>query len=169
MPRRTWLATFFQWIQRLPPQWFATKSLGHQSLGHQSLGKQGEDFAARYLKRLGYKIVGRHVDLRVGELDIIAVENSTDDGRRPKQRTIVFVEVKTRTDHDAGTPAEAVDDLRQQRMTRAALAYLKSHGLLEYPARFDVIALTWPAGAREPTLEHFQNAFPATGRGQFFN
>jgi putative endonuclease len=164
MPLRTWLATCFQWIQRLPPQWFATKSLGHQSLGHQSLGKQGEDFAARYLQRLGYKIVGRHVDLRVGELDIIAVDSRTDN-----RRTVVFVEVKTRTDHEAGTPAEAIDDLRQQRMTRAALAYLKAHGLLEYPARFDVIALTWPDGAREPTLEHFKDAFPAMGRGQFFS
>lgn len=135
-------------------RWFAPKSLGPEALG-----KRGEDFAARYLKRLGYHIVGRQIDLRVGELDIVAVD----------VRTVVFVEVKTRTSCDAGSPAEAVDDLRQQRMTRAALAYLKSHGLLEYPARFDVIALTWPDGAREPTLEHFKDAFPATGRGQFFN
>jgi putative endonuclease len=129
-----------------------------------SLGKRGEDFAARYLKKRGYKIVGRHVDLHVGELDIIAV-----DCRTHNRRNIVFVEVKTRTDHDAGTPAEAVDDVRQQRMTRAALAYLKSHGLLEYPARFDVLALTWPDSARTPTVEHIQNAFPAAGRGQFFS
>jgi len=129
-----------------------------------SLGERGEEFAARYLKRLGYDIVGRQIDLHVGELDIVAVDNNADRGR-----TIVFVEVKTRTSSDAGSPAEAVDDLRQQRMTRAALAYLKSHGLLEYPARFDVIALLWPEGDREPTLEHFKNAFPATGRGQFFS
>ena len=135
---KTWLA-----------KWFLPKSLG----------QRGEDFAARYLKRLGYHIVGRQVDLRVGELDIVAVDG----------RTVVFVEVKTRTSDAAGSPAEAVDDLRQERMTRAALAYLKSHGLLEYPARFDVIALLWPDGARAPTVEHIQNAFPAAGgRGQFF-
>jgi putative endonuclease len=143
MPLYTWLANWF------PPRW----------LGTQSLGERGEDFAARYLKRLGYHIVGRQVDLRVGELDIIAVDG----------RTVVFVEVKTRTSDAAGAPAEAVDDLRQERMTRAALAYLKSHGLLEHAARFDVVALTWPEGAREPTLEHFKDAFPATGRGQFFS
>ena len=153
MPPRSWSAR--SWLAR----WFAPKSLGPETLG-----KRGEDFAARYLKRRGYDIVGRQVDLRVGELDIIAVDNST-----PNRRTVVFVEVKTRTNCDAGTPAEAVDDERQQRMTRAALAYLKSHGLLEYPARFDVIALTWPDGAREPTLEHFKDAFPAMGRGQFFS
>jgi putative endonuclease len=140
-------------------RWLAPKSRGPDSLG-----QRGEDFAARYLKRQGYKILGRQVDLRVGELDIIAVDEHADRGR-----TIVFVEVKTRTNTDAGTPAEAVDEERQQRMTRAALFYLKSHGLLEYPARFDVIALLWPTGTREPTLEHFKNAFPATGHGQFFN
>jgi len=130
-----------------------------------SLGQRGEDFAARYLQRLGYHIVSRQVDLRVGELDLVAVDNNTDSGR-----TVVFVEVKTRTNTDAGSPAEAVDDRRQERMTRAALAYLKSHGLLEYPARFDVIALTWPDGARTPIVEHIQNAFPAAGgRGQFFS
>src|SRR3990172_5087329 len=96
-------------------EWFPPKSLG----------ERGEDFAALYLKRLGYHIVGRQVDLRVGELDIVAVDG----------RTVVFVEVKTRTSTVAGSPAEAVDDLRQERMTRAALAYLKSHGLLEYSAR----------------------------------
>ncbi len=138
MPLKTWLAKWF------PPK---------------SLGERGEDFAARYLKRLGYHIVGRQVDLRVGELDIVAVDG----------RTVVFVEVKTRTSTAAGSPAEAVDDERQLRMTRAALAYLKSHGLLEYSARFDVVALIWPEGARTPTVEHIQNAFPAVGRGQFFS
>lgn len=127
--------------------------------GQTSLGQRGEDFAVRYLKRLGYHVVGRQVDLRVGELDVVAVDG----------RTVVFVEVKTRTSDSAGTAAEAVDQQRQERMTRAALAYLKAHGLLEYSARFDVIALTWPDGARTPTVDHIRDAFPAIGRGQFFS
>lgn len=156
-------------LRELVTRWFAPKSLGRPSPGHASLGKRGEDYAARYLKRLGYHVVGRQVDLHVGELDIVAVDFNAVDTKTDDRRTIVFVEVKTRTSTAAGSPAEAVDDLRQERMTRAALAYLKSHGLLEYRARFDVIALTWPEGAREPTVEHIQNAFPAVGRGQFFS
>lgn len=141
-------------LREIVTHWFLQKSLGHGSLG-----KRGENFAVRYLKRLGYHVLGRQVDLRVGELDIVAVDG----------RTVVFVEVKTRTSDAAGTPAESVDQLRQERMTRAALAYLKAHGLLEYAARFDVIALTWPDGARTPTIEHIRDAFPAIGRGQFFS
>ena len=124
------------------------------------LGLRGEDAAARFLKRKRYRILARHVDSPLGELDIIAVDG----------RTIVFVEVKTRASTDAGTPAEAIDDRKQRRMTQAALAYLKANGLLNYSSRFDVVAITWPADARRPSnIEHFENAFEATGRGQFYS
>ena len=122
------------------------------------MGQRGEDAAARYLKRKGYHILARHVDSPLGELDIIAVDN----------RTVVFVEVKTRTSTDAGHPAEAIDERKERRMTQAALAYLKSQRLLQYAARFDVVAITWPAGARHPAIEHIENAFEPVGRGQFF-
>jgi putative endonuclease len=95
----------------------------------------------------------------LGELDIVAVDG----------RTVVFVEVKTRRSADAGHPAEAIDDLKERRMTQAALAYLKTHRLLEHSSRFDVVAVTWPAGSKRPTIEHIIDAFPAVGRGQFFS
>ena len=72
---------------------------------------------------------------------------------------------------DAGHPAEAVDDRKQRRLTRLAVTFLKRHRLLEYehPARFDVIAVTWPAGKRRPKIEHFQNAFDAVGTQEFYS
>jgi putative endonuclease len=124
-----------------------------------SLGERGEQAAARYLKRLGYHILARHLDLPLGELDLIVVEG----------RTVVFVEVKTRASNSAGHPADAIDDRKQQRMTQAALAYLKSHRLLDHASRFDVVAVTWTADAKQPTIEHIVDAFPAVGRGQFFS
>ena len=55
-------------------------------------------------------------------------------------------------------------------MTQGALAYLKTNRLLSYTARFDVVAITWPAEAPRPTsIEHFKNVFEAAGRGQFFS
>ena len=123
-----------------------------------TLGEQGERRAARYLRRLGYRVVATRRRLRYGEIDIVAVDG----------KTLVFVEVKTRRSDSAGRPARAVDDLRRRRLTRAATAFLKSHGLLEYPARFDIVEVLWPASARRPNITHHQNAFPAEGRGQFF-
>jgi putative endonuclease len=130
-----------------------------ERLPKKSLGRRGEDAATRFLKRLGYRILVRGHDSRLGELDIIAVDG----------RTIVFVEVKTRTSTDAGHPVDAIDATKQRRMTQAALAYLKSHGLLQNAARFDVVAITWPDSARHPSIEHFKNAFSPVGAGQFFS
>jgi putative endonuclease len=124
-----------------------------------SFGQCGEDAAARYLKRQGFRILERGHDSPLGEIDIIAVDG----------RTVVFVEVKTRASNDAGHPTEAIDDLKQRRMTHAALAYLKSKRLLESAARFDVVAVTWPAHSRRPQIEHYRNAFLATGTQQFYS
>src|SRR5215471_17059126 len=84
------------------------------------LGYLGERAAEKFLKRKGYKIVARGLRSRGGELDLVAVDG----------RTIVFVEVKTRSSGQYGDPSEAVDLRKQKRMTRAALVYLKRHGLL---------------------------------------
>jgi putative endonuclease len=124
-----------------------------------SLGRRGEDAATRFLKRLGYRIIARGHDSRLGELDIIAVDG----------RTVVFVEVKTRTSTDAGLPTDAIDATKQRRMTQSALAFMKSHNLLQNASRFDVIAITWPESAPEPAIEHYKNAFEPVGAGQFFS
>jgi putative endonuclease len=124
-----------------------------------TFGQRGEAAAVRYLRRRGYKILARGDRFGPGELDLVALD----------RRTIVFVEVKTRQSHDAGHPAEAVDQDKQRRLTRLAVAFLKRHGLLEYPARFDVIAITWPADRWFPTIEHIRDAFEAVGKGQFYS
>jgi putative endonuclease len=125
-----------------------------------SLGQRGEAAAARHLRRRGYKIIAlgdrlKHRD----ELDIVAYRG----------KTIVFAEVKTRTSSDAGHPAEAVDAAKQRRLTKLAVTFLKRHRLLEYSARFDVIAITWPADKRRPKIEHIENAFEAVGQWEFYS
>jgi putative endonuclease len=50
-----------------------------------------------------------------------------------------------------------------------ALAFLHQHRLLDHPARFDVIAVSWPPNRREPQVVHYANAFEAVGRFQMFN
>ena len=124
-----------------------------------TLGQRGEAAAARYLRRRGYKILARSDHFGPGELDLVALD----------RETIVFVEVKTRQTHAAGHPADAVDDIKQRRLTRLAVTFLKRHGLLECPARFDVIAITWPAKKWFPTIEHIKNAFEAVGKWEFYS
>ena len=127
-------------------------------LAPRSLGQRGEDAAARFLRKLGYTILARGHRDRIGEIDLIAVEG----------RTVVFIEVKTRSSQAAGHPAEAVDDDKQRRLTKLAMTYLKRHDLLECSARFDVVAITWPDARSKPKIEHFKNAFEPIGvQGMF--
>lgn len=123
------------------------------------LGRRGEDAAARFLRRLGYVIVARGHRDKIGEIDLIAVDG----------RTVVFVEVKTRTGELKGTPAEAVDEDKQRRLTRLAAAYMKRHDLLDCKARFDIVAVTWPAASRQPRIEHIKDAFEAVGMEGLFS
>jgi len=125
----------------------------------QSLGQRGETAAVRYLKRQGFTIIAASQRERIGEIDIIAVEN----------RVLVFVEVKTRESTARGRPTDAVDADKQRRLTRLALGYLRRNDLLEHPSRFDVISIVWPAEQLKPQLEHIRNAFPAAGEGQMFS
>ena len=124
-----------------------------------TLGQRGEAEAARFLQRLGYLILARSRRLSPGELDLVALDG----------RTIVFIEVKTRRSADTGHPSEAVDNIKQRKLTRLAVTFMKRHGLLEHPARFDVVAITWPEGRGKPTIEHFINAFDAVGKNEFYS
>jgi putative endonuclease len=94
----------------------------------------------------------------VGELDLVAVDG----------RTVVFVEVKTRQRGQPDHPVEAVGPAKQRRVMRAAVSYLKAHRLMDYPCRFDVIAVVWPRSAWRPTIEHYVAAFDATAFGRYF-
>jgi len=132
--------TLADWLGRLLP--------------NKPLGQRGERAAERHLRRSGYRIVARGDRSKWGELDLIAVDGET----------VVFVEVKTRDGQDAGHPSEAVNLTKRRKLTRLAVSFLKRHGLLESPARFDVVAVTWPQDARRPQIEHFKNAFEAVGQ-----
>jgi putative endonuclease len=112
------------WRAKCFSKWFAPLSFG----------QLGERAAAKHLRRHGYLIIAHGERDQFGEIDLIAVDG----------RTVVFVEVKTRSAHDGGHPAEAVDADKQKRLTRAAAAYRRRHDLLETSARFDVVAITWP-------------------------
>jgi putative endonuclease len=115
-----------------------------------ALGQRGENVAARYLRNLGYTIIVRNFRCNLGEIDIVA-----KDGK-----TLVFVEVKTRT-ADEPTPEDQVNSPKRHQITKAAKLYLSRYGIPQPPARFDVVAIIWPDG-REPQIRHTPHAFEAT-------
>lgn len=111
-------------------------------------GPWGEWWAAWYLRGRGYRILGRNVRVRGGEVDLLAAA-----GRR-----LVLVEVKTResTVRDAW---EAVDARKRRRLVRAAWQLLR--GVESCGVQFDVVAVIGRPGRRPRQIAHRPAAFSA--------
>lgn len=112
-------------------------------------GARGEALAAKYYERRGYRVLERNFRTRQGEIDVIA----------QKENTIVFAEVKTRSEHAIAQPREFVTAQKQRRLILAARRYLLLHPQwAESFLRFDVVEVILPEQGR-PLLRCIENAF----------
>ena len=84
-------------------------------MSNTSVGNQGENLACDYLKKQGYKILGRNYRIRGGEIDIVATD----------QNYLVFVEVKTRYSHQYGLPVESMTTWKIKFLLKTAKFYLQ--------------------------------------------
>ena len=100
-------------------------------MNHLGTGKTGEDLAAAYLKKNGYRILARNYRCPYGEVDIIAQEGGI----------IVFVEVKSRRSDLYGDPQHAVDLHKQKKLSLISIHYLNERNIPSDRARFDVVAV----------------------------
>ena len=112
------------------------------------LGKRGEALAWNFLRKQGYAILEKNYRTRFGEVDVVA----------RKQGVLVFLEVKTRRDSRFGSPLEAVDWRKRQKLSRVAEAFLQEKGLENSPARFDILSVMWD-GRGEPQFSLLEDAF----------
>ncbi|MFW2331404.1 MAG: YraN family protein [Nitrospinota bacterium] len=114
---------------------------------HIAKGKYGEDLATLFLKKGGYKILGRNVIIKRHEVDIIAMD----------QNQLVFIEVKSRSENCMIDPLEVVNSKAQQRLKRAANLFIAKQKLSDLSVRFDIIAI-YIAG-NDAQVKHIRNAF----------
>ena len=112
------------------------------------LASAGEDAAIHYLTTKGYTILHRNIRFPEGELDIVA---SFD-------RTLVFIEVKTRRTEKYGEPYQSVLEAKQRRQVAMASRFISLCRLQGIPLRFDVISIVLPPGG-EAKIEHIEGAF----------
>jgi putative endonuclease len=109
-------------------------------------GRRGEEIAAAYLARKGYKVVQRNWSCAAGELDLVV-----EDGA-----TLVFVEVRTRTGRQFGTAEESITPAKQARLVNLAQAYLQATAALHPSWRIDVVAVQFEPG--QVRVNHIENA-----------
>jgi putative endonuclease len=116
---------------------------------HIERGREGEDWAARVLKKSRYKIVERNFRTPAGEIDIVA-----RDGK-----CLVFVEVRTRGSVEFGLPQETVIARKRSRLCRAARWYLQANRIGDVDCRFDVVSIVMDDERRTPQVEIIRDAF----------
>lgn len=107
------------------------------------LGNLGEDIACKYLENKKYKILERNYRKPWGEIDIIA---------KAKDKTLVFVEVKTMKDGGLNSlkPEDQMSRAKIEKFKRTAQLYAGERGNLiseKKGWRLDVIAITLPENA----------------------
>lgn len=115
---------------------------------HLRYGELGERAAKQSLKRQGLKFLTANFRSKRGEIDLIFRQRDC----------LVFVEVKTRSSEEWVRPAAAVDRERRERLSRAALDYLRLLKNPQVKIRFDIVEVLLNEGVvRE--VRHLPNTF----------
>jgi putative endonuclease len=113
---------------------------------HNEIGLRGEQIATDYLEQKNYKILDRNWRYGRAEIDIVAMDGVT----------LVFAEVKTRSNDLFERPESAVDDKKRRLLARAAVAYMRKINH-EWAVRFDILAVILRGDAF--FIDHFEDAF----------
>jgi len=100
-------------------------------------GNRGEQYAVEFLVSNGFQIVERNFRIRGGEIDIIAIE--TDP--QTDEKTLVFLEVVTRSSGDYGTPLEAIGYYKMRALIKATQFYKMKHPKLPDLMRIDAVSV----------------------------
>ncbi len=111
------------------------------------LGRLGEDLALKKIRSLGYMFIARNYRCPLGEVDLVARDGDT----------LVFIEIKTRKGRSLGYAKESITKRKRRQLSKVALAYMKSHGVVDARSRFDVVAVHIRGGITE--IEVVRNAF----------
>jgi putative endonuclease len=113
---------------------------------HNETGKKGEDIASTYLEAQNISILERNWRYKRAEIDIIGMDG----------KTLIFIEVKTRTDDILDRPENAVNTKKRTLMIKAAIAYMH-HIKHDWAIRFDIISVI--LRKEKPQIDHFKDAF----------
>ena len=106
--------------------------------------------ALDHLKQQGLSLIEQNYLTKLGEIDIIMLDKTTD--------TLVFVEVRYRKNTSHGTSTETVALSKQQKLIRTAQQYLQKHpNYQHFLCRFDVIGVE--SDLKYPTITWIQSAF----------
>jgi putative endonuclease len=115
-------------------------------------GRAGEDLAAAFLTLVGYDVVERNVRVAGGEIDLVA----------RREGWLILCEVRLRTEHGFGHPAETVQGRKLHALVRAGRAYVARRPRETTCWRFDLLTVRFTSPT-EAQVQHFPGAVPLDG------
>jgi putative endonuclease len=111
------------------------------------IGILGEKLARDFLKKKRYNILETNFRCQYGEIDIIA----------RKKDYLVFIEVRTKTSNDFGSPEESVTHLKKEKLVASALSYLSDQKAKSVLWRIDFVAVELDQKSKPVRIELFDN------------
>lgn len=112
-------------------------------MDRRALGKLGEKLARDYLKSKGYRILDANYRCSIGEIDIIAENKSR----------LAFIEVRTRSSREYGTPEESITDAKREKLASLCMEYINSHKVSR-EWHLDLIAVEIDREGKLERIEH---------------
>ncbi len=114
------------------------------------LGRRGELVAKDFLLKKGLSFVKSNYRFERAEIDLIFEDL--------KEKTLVFIEVKTRTNKNFGEPEESVTPLKMEQIRKAAMGFVTEHEEFDqFFLRLDVITIMINGDRTE--VNHIEDAF----------
>ena len=111
-------------------------------------GILGEKYAKDFLKKRGYRILETNYRCPQGEIDIVARQKDF----------LVFIEVRTKTSLEFGSPEESITSTKRNHLRTVAYHYQQSHRNLPQQWRIDFVAVELNEKGKPSRIELFENA-----------
>ena len=117
-------------------------------MNRKETGQLGEKLARDFLKKRGYRIIETNYRCPRGEIDIVAKHKDT----------LVFIEARTKSSKDFGSPEESVTATKKERLKATAQHYLQNHEKLPEQWRIDFVAVELDEKGKPARVDLIQNA-----------
>ncbi len=106
----------------------------------------GEVIAEKYLIKQVYKIIEHNFRNKYSEIDLIAM----------KKNSLVFVEVRTKTNERFGSPEESINKHKVRRLIRAAQAYV-AYKRYSQAWRIDAVCIVLNPESKPQRINHYES------------
>ena len=113
---------------------------------HHEIGLLGEKIARKYLEKRGYQTIEQNYRTRYAEIDLILWY----------EKSLVFVEVRTKVGERFGAPEESIKGDKIHRLKRAAAVYFSQKGY-NRSYRIDAVCIVLSERQRIQRVSHYQN------------